>query len=84
MRHYFGGKSNGNTLHSMSQKQWKLYWKYYRIEQRVKSDPLKSQYTDIAIRPEQSEDFDELEMVTVDESSRRAAARAKRRMVQQV
>ena len=38
----------------------KPYWKYYRIQQRVESNPLKSQYTDIAIRPEQSEDFDEL------------------------
>ena len=61
----------------------KLYWKFYRIQQRVESNPLKSQYTDIAIRPEQSEDFDELEMFTVDESSQRAVARARRRMVQQ-
>ncbi len=61
----------------------KLYWKYYRIQKRVERDPLKSEYTDVAIRPEQSEDFDELEMFTVDESSQRAVARARRRMVQQ-
>ena len=57
----------------------KLYWKYYRIQKRVENDPAKKEYTDLAIRPVQAEDLDELEMFTVDESSRRAVENARRR-----
>ena len=58
----------------------RLYWKYYRIQKRVDRDPAKKDYMDIAIKPVQVEDLDELEMFTVDESARLAVEKVRMRM----
>ena len=54
-----------------------LYWKYYRIERRVEKDPAKREYMDLAIKPVQVEELDELEIFNVDESAKRAAEKAR-------
>ena len=57
-----------------------LYLKYYRIERRVEKDPAKKSYTDLAIKPVQLEELDELEMFTAEPSAQQVVEKACKRL----
>jgi hypothetical protein len=52
-----------------------LIWRYGRFRQRLKRDPNRLTYTDVALTPVAEEDFDSFEMFTVSDAAKSAVVK---------
>jgi radical SAM superfamily enzyme YgiQ (UPF0313 family) len=59
----------------------KAFLSMYLFERSLKRDPLAPQYMDMALNPNTTEDYDEMEMFQVTESARNVATKGKRQSV---
>ncbi|WP_342238919.1 B12-binding domain-containing radical SAM protein [Inquilinus sp. OTU3971] len=61
----------------------RLWWRFNQVRRRIKADPNRKAYHDLALTPVSEEELDTLEMFSVTQGARAAAARAHTKPVPQ-